>query len=309
MRPRVRRWGTMIDDDDKTSDVVGDPARVMRSKPSPMVVGVVLNWKDADSTLKCVDSLRADPAVSRVVVVDNETDGELRAGLNDDVELIEQVENLGFSRGVNVGLRWALANGADAALVINNDAFVSLGAVGELIRSWLENDGGVLAPLIRDPDGTIQSTGGQFRACIASTKDVATSARVDYLTWACVLLPRATLERVGLLDEEFFMYWEDVDYGFRVREAGLSLEVVEGATVHHERSKSHSRAGNAIDLYSAHGLVVLAKKRGGVVLALGLPVRLTARLLRRLLNRDFDAVKAVLRGARSGWRGLSAADR
>lgn len=105
------------------------------------------------------------------------------------------------------------------------------------------------------------------------------------------------------------MYWEDVDYGFRVREAGLSLEVVEGATVHHERSKSHSRAGNAIDLYSAHGLVVLAKKRGGVVLVLGLPVRLTARLLRRLLNRDFDAVKAVLRGARSGWRGLSAADR
>jgi GT2 family glycosyltransferase len=275
------------------------------SAESPVVTAVVLNWRDAASTARCVASLLAEDGVSRVVVVDNESTGELRGLAEDRVTLLEQRRNLGFSAGVNVGLRHALETDLSAALVINNDATVQPGAVSALIDAWRAygDDAGLLAPLIVNSDGSTQSTGGHLRRADAATNDQAPEDRINYLTWACVLVPRSTLVRVGLLDEAFFMYWEDVDYGLRVLDHGLRLIHVPQAVVVHERSKSHSKAGSAvISNYSAHGLVVLGRKRRGWLLAVGVPYRLLLRVARRLASRDATAAGEVVRGALSGWR-------
>ena len=267
------------------------------------IVAVVLNWRDPKSTRDCVDSLLQDEAIRVIHVVDNESSGELREIASERVLVHEQAKNLGFSRGVNVGLRESLKDNADAVLVINNDAVLAQGAIVQLLQTLSADDSiGLVAPVVINPDGSPQSTGGRFRAHTASTTDRAGPSETNYLTWACVLIPRNTLARVGLLDEAFFMYWEDVDYGLRVTDEGLGLKVVDSATVVHAKSASHSRAGSAIDTYSAHGLVVLARKRRGVLLFVGMPLRIIARLFRRLAGRRFDGARAVIRGVRSGSR-------
>ena len=265
------------------------------------IFAVVLNWRDATSTRRCVESLLGEPGIDAIVVVDNESTGELRDVQHERVHLSEQSENLGFSRGVNVGLRLALQAGAGAVLVINNDAEVRAGSVDLLVGQWQRGGRrvGMLAPIVLNPDGTEQSTGGFFRAWDASTRDLG-ARRVNYLTWACVLVPRATLEVVGLLDEDFFMYWEDVDYGLRVTDASLDLIVVQDAAVVHAKSASHGRAGNAIERYSARGLTLLCRKRGGLARFVGLPYRLGGRLLSRM-PRGGAAVAAVF----EGWRDAS----
>ncbi|RZI95829.1 MAG: glycosyltransferase family 2 protein [Microbacterium sp.] len=271
---------------------------------APHVIAVVLNWRDAPSTAVCVASLLAEDGVASVVLVDNESTGELRALAGDRVTLIEQPDNLGFSRGVNVGLRHALSLGADAALVINNDATLEPHAFAAMVDAWQEHGGraGLIAPIVRYADGTLQSSGGRVRGIDAATDDLVGAARANYLTWACVLVPRATLEEVGLLDERFFMYWEDVDYGLRVLDAGRELVVAEHATVIHEKSKSHARAGVAIEKYSARGLVILARTHRGTLLYSGLPVRTAARVLKRIIQGRPAHARAVVEGVIEGWR-------
>lgn len=269
-----------------------------------IVVAVVLNWRDPDSTTLCIESLLREESISLIHVVDNESRGQLADIVGERVRLHEQQENLGFSRGVNIGLREALADDeVDAVLVINNDAVVTEGAIDELIAVLADDDRriGLVAPVILNPDGSVQSTGGRFRALDAATSDRVDGAAINYLTWACVLIPRSTLLQVGLLDEAFFMYWEDVDYGLRTLASGRTLRIAPRATVVHALSKSHAKAGPAIDRYSARGLVVLARKQSRASVWIGAAFRIALRLVKRALARDGARVQAVVRGVREGW--------
>ncbi|EZP29039.1 glycosyltransferase family 2 protein [Microbacterium oleivorans] len=272
----------------------------MTGRQQIKVIAVVLNWRDTDATMQCLDSLLREKLLASVVLVDNESSGELRSAVSDRVQLVENPENLGFAKGVNSGIHKAMTLGADAVFVINNDATVREGALEKLIKAWVSTEEPVLlAPRVVNLDGTDQSTGGYFRAVDASTRDLG-NKYVNYLTWACVLLPVATIKILGLLDERFFMYWEDVDYGLRASKAGVRMRLVDDAHVEHERSKSHSRAGAKIEGYSAAGLTLLCLKRGGVALFVGLPYRLIGRLLTRLGSPG--RVRSIARGFLAGCR-------
>jgi N-acetylglucosaminyl-diphospho-decaprenol L-rhamnosyltransferase len=269
---------------------------------APHVVAVVLNWHDTARTETCARTLLEEEAIGSVVLVDNETSGELRKLRGERVEIVEHRENLGFARGVNSGIRLALSAGADAVLAINSDVTFAAGELARLVDGWLEcgDSTGVVAPLILNEDGSVQSRGGRFRALTGATHDLAASRDLDFITWACVLVPRATFESVGLLDERFFMYWEDVDFGLRVKDSGRRLRIMTHVEVAHAKSVSHGRAGAKIDQYSARGLVLLSLKRGGAAKWLGMPIRLTARLAVRWRRRD--RLVAVVRGAADGFR-------
>ena len=266
----------------------------------PVVIGVVLNWRDASRTTNCVDNLLALKALHSIVVVDNESSGELRDLPSDRVVLVEKRDNLGFSRGVNEGIRRALGMGADAVLAINNDADLPEDSYDRLVRAWMSADqrGGVFAPRILNEDGSPQSNGGHFRPLDTSTNDLSSTSSINYLTWACVLVPRSTFEDIGLLDERFFMYWEDVDFGLRARDAGFALQLVSESHATHSKSASHGRAGASIDRYSTRGLVLLCLKRRGSALWVGLPYRLAGRLLSRA--RHPQHFRAVLAGVVDG---------
>jgi GT2 family glycosyltransferase len=276
---------------------------VLDAPRSEAVSAIVLNWQDAERTSRCVDSLLADGGLDEVILVDNQSQGLLRplaAKHPEHVRLVESATNLGFSAGINAGIS-SRSISAAYLLIINNDAELLPGCLPALLEAVARSGPGtgLFAPVIVNENNTVQSAGEQFDPRNFSVRATGPGERIDFLTFACVLLPVATVEQVGLLDEGFFMYWEDVEYGLRCRRHGLELRIIPEATVKHELSASHAKASNWISLYSAMGLVVLARRLGGVAYA-GMLWRLSLRLGKRLLNADLKSCRYILHGARLG---------
>ncbi|MET2012059.1 glycosyltransferase family 2 protein [Microbacterium chocolatum] len=270
--------------------------------PAPASVGaVVLTWRDRKLTAACVARLVDHPRIARVIVVDNEADGSIASALVDDprLDIIELTSNTGFAVGVNSGLRALLDDPSiEEFLVINNDATLTHQDIDRLV-SALENDPGlgVVGPRIETPTGTKFSAGGVVNRLTWSIRQPRRDEQPDFLTWACVLARRAAFEQIGLLDERFFMYWEDVEFGFRLSEAGVRFAEVPDAVLIHAVSSSHSRAGSRILAYSSQAFRHFLRLHGGAGTATGL-ARLGAKVA-------LCAVKGDLTGARyvvAGWK-------
>lgn len=237
------------------------------------VSAIVLNWKDTRRTMRCVSSLAASSHLEHVYVVDNESSGELRAELKHldcrpglTWSLTEMSTNLGFAGAINVALEQSLASDYDATLVINNDAFIDDLSIFKLF-SALESDPstGLVAPKILHLDGTEESSGGYLNPFLGTAHHKHGSKRsADFATWACILVRSKALKEVGLLDERFFMYWEDIDISLRFHEAGWRTAICESAAAHHEVSTNRQSYPTAIKAYHTWSAILFAKKHGGL---------------------------------------------
>lgn len=207
------------------------------------------------------------PPDSMVVVVDNESGdgsdeaiekGIAEAGYGDWARLIRSGRNGGFSAGNNVGLR---AVEAEYYMLLNSDTIVRPGAVEQLLKDMdLEPAVGIGSPRLEWLDGTPQES--CFRDPDAFTEFLTAAATgpinkllpereifmpvqevavdVDWTSFACVVIRRAVLERVGLMDEGYFMYFEDADYCRAARESGFRIRHFPEARVVHLRGGSSS---------------------------------------------------------------------
>lgn len=211
-----------------------------RASAAPVWV-VVLAMNQLEYTRECLRSVGAlDPAPERVLLVDNgSTDGTpacVRAEFP-NVEVLELGSNRWFAGGVNAGLDRALKGGAGSVLLLNNDLVLERGALGAL-RAALEGDParGAVSPKLfyfEPPDviwfaGGIVTRGfGLIRHRGVNVKDDAFRndgpRAVDYVSGAAVLIGRAALERAGLLDSDYVIYVEDVDWSARARRSGFTL--------------------------------------------------------------------------------------
>jgi GT2 family glycosyltransferase len=274
------------------------------------VAAVVLSWNRREDTLACLRSLRGEDV--DVIVVDNASvDGTANAV--DGVELIENERNLGYAGGMNTGIRHALARGADAVLLLNNDVLLEPGTVTALVADAA--GAGAVCPVIvfaRDPD-RIWYSGASFDPTRGyngrhRTDRLDGVTETDRICGAAVLMPREALERVGLFDEDLFAYHEDADWSLRARALGLPLLVTPASRVRHTVSASTGGEGSPTALYySARNLLTVAERHAPLgllgtwrrrLVALG---ALTAQALAG--RRRWDGVKAVLQGWRDFRRG------
>lgn len=225
--------------------------------PVSGTIAVILNWKDPENTKQCIDCLLGIPQITGIVVVHNESsESSLKSHSPDNQRTtifdIYVPENRGFSGGVNVGIKFALKFNPQSVLMINNDATILQGDF-ELLNSQISKQQVMVAPKIVNPNGSAQASGAKLSNKTLATDEFSIKDP-DYLTFACVVIHPYAFTKIGFLDEVFFMYWEDVDFGLRVKAAGLDLVVVPEATVVHAVSSSRKIAGSRVDLYSAFGL-------------------------------------------------------
>ena len=211
----------------------------------PRVSAVVVNYNARDHLLECVRSLRAD-GVEEIIVVDNASyDGSLAAvtALDPDVVCVPTGGNLGFGSAANRGL--AVASGEYAA-VLNPDVVVESGTMKALAAA-LDADPslGAVAPRVDNPDGTLypsvrafpsmtDAIGHAFLGFIAPGNrfsrryrlldwDHSRPVEVDWVSGTCLVLRTDALGDKGRFDESYFMYVEDVDLCWRLRQAGWGV--------------------------------------------------------------------------------------
>ena len=226
----------------------------MAGEASPYVVSVVLNWNGRDDTLACLRSLeRVDWPCHDAIVVDNgSVDGSLGAieAEHPGARTIATGANLGFAEGNNVGLRAALAAGADYVLLLNNDTVVAPDMVRCLVaEAEARPDAAALCPLIYylDPPDRIWYAGARFDARRGHNgrhtgygeRDTGQYDRVREIgraTGAAMLVRRAAIEQVGLLDGDLFLQVEDVEWSLRMRRAGWRIFFAPAGKVWHRVS-------------------------------------------------------------------------
>ena len=215
---------------------------------------MVLTWNRRDDTLACLDSLRDQVDRNDVVIVcDNgSADGTEEAirSRHPWVEVIQNGTNLGFAGGNNAGMRVALARGFEWVLLLNNDTTVPAGALASLLdHATPRRAVGAFQPLIvqAGDDRRIDSAGqsllrrtGMADALMGEPVGEAPSSPVPVFgaCAAAALLRVSALHRSGLFDEDLFAICEDVDLMFRVRLAGLEVELVPHVRVLHKRGIS-----------------------------------------------------------------------
>ena len=238
----------------------------------------------------------------RVIVVDNRSADDSVARIRaafPQVTVLEAGSNLGFASACNLGIRHAMREGAQYLWLLNNDTVAPPDTCSKLLAKALEQPragivGSVLYFLHR-PSEVQAWGGGNLTVWLGYNTDFHAPAPLgpnSFLTFASVLIPREVIEKVGLLYEGYFMYWEDADYALRVTRAGYSLTLAEDTAILHKEGGSAEPRSPVIDRYSlASGLTFL--RRHAALPSVSMALFLTTRLAGRLLRREWKNVKAL----------------
>ena len=218
----------------------------------------LINWNAWDLTLECLKSLdQSSYPIEKIIVFDNgSTDGSVAhiETAYPTVQVMRSDTNLGFTGGSNRAIRQALADGAEAVWVLNNDTEVSADCLGHMVAA-LESDDQVAAVgntiFYHDRRDRIWYAGAWINHATLQARhrnqgklgDVAprTLTEVDFITGCSMLIRRDALERVGLFDDEFFAYAEDFDWCLRARRLGYKLLLAPQAHIWHRVSASVRR--------------------------------------------------------------------
>lgn len=218
----------------------------------------ILNWNGASKTLACLESMETELAATSadvtVLVIDNgsreEDAAALQAGIGAKNVVVQRLpHNLGFTGGHNVAIKRAIAEGYDYIWLLNNDATVETGILGELVAAIGQDPRvGAVSPVLRDADDgsiarCVSTHDWQKRTCgrILSMEE---AARVQterpesvWVDGTAVLFRVKALEDVGGLDDRLFAYYDDNDIGVRLANKGWYSKCVFTATAFHENKK------------------------------------------------------------------------
>jgi GT2 family glycosyltransferase len=218
---------------------------------------IIVSYNTKKLTLACIDSIRKHTkgVTYEIVVVDNNsTDGSLEELEKlTYVRLIRNKENKGFGAANNIGLKVATAK---YLLLLNSDTIILDNVLGEMVSWMLQHPKvGVASTALKNEDGTMQGTGGYFPtlgkvfAWMCFLEDIPlldqlikpfhpvhgqspfyTGARQfmnakqqDWVTGAFMLIPKKVIDEVGMFDEDYFMYTEEVDLCFRIKKKGWEV--------------------------------------------------------------------------------------
>jgi len=297
----------------------------------PRVAIIVLNWNGWEDTLGCLESLgRLRYPSFRTIVVDNGSTNDSLTKIEawkaghpgaPGLTVLETGENLGFAGGNNAGIRHALKAGFDYVWLLNNDTVADPQSLLELVRA-AESDSriavtGSLILYQRSP-GMINSAGIRIsrfgRARLLGLNRPKSEPKfnvpreVDAVSGCSMLLRCSALRAVGLMDERYFLYLEEIDLCTRLRQAGYRCWVAPESIVFHKQWGSIQPYPELADYYLSRSQVLYIKKfysgfQAVLDYALFIGRYFPGVILRSRRIRNFDCYRAFKIGLRHGFAG------
>lgn len=221
--------------------------------PHKPVAVILLNWNTPLHTAACIRSIvqYCDCRLFDIIVADNgSTDNSLQLlqAQFPDVIFIDNGQNLGFAEGNNRALAYSIDNGYTYSLLINTDTLVDEDIVDKLSAHLnLHPLAGAVQPAIywmHEPEKIWNGEGKFNRLLGVTTSDTsipaanATYKNAEWATGCCMLLRNQALSKSGLFNKLFFLYYEDVELSFRLRENGYEVHYLPSCKMHHEAGVS-----------------------------------------------------------------------
>ena len=294
----------------------------------PSIAVILVNWKKYNLTSKCIDSLKKSNYKNfKIILVDNEYSEKSLIDLrNKHKELIvfKEKNNLGFAGGNNIGIRYALENDYDYIMLLNNDTEVTQNFILPLVeRIEKDHSLGAVQPLILNfsNKSIIWNAGGKLNKFLGLTSTRLNNNKLnssivfdDYTDWisgCCILIKSETLTKVGLLDEKFFNYYEDVDWSLRMKNLGYDLGFVKESIIYHHGSSSSKNKktkegviSSKIHYFNIRNHILLLKKHKNLFNFFGIVffqiIKITSYIFYFLIRFRFNKLTMVLKGLKHG---------
>lgn len=291
-----------------------------------MKIGIVLvNYNQNKITRECVDSLsKVDRSNNEleIFIVDNNSRENFEIKKEDykniNVKLIKNNENLGFAQGSNIGIKEALNNGNDYVLILNNDTTQDAKFLLNLTSAMKNSSVGIVSPKIYFSKGrefhkdryrksdlgkVIWYAGGilDWNNVLASHRGVDEVdngqfdkvSNTDFATGCAMLVKREVFDKIGLFDERYFLYLEDLDFSQRVRVAGLEIVFEPRSFIWHYNAASTGGSGSDVqDYFITRNRLLFAMKYASLRTKLALlresiKLLISGRKWQRVGIRDF----------------------
>jgi len=272
---------------------------------------VILNYNGFQNTIECIASMREqakNSATIELIVIDNASQDRSSETLRKikDITFIQNKQNLGYSGGNNIGIKYALRNKADYICILNNDVKLDKNLIRNLIKSA---ESGIVSPKIyfypgfefhasrykkSDLGKVIWYAGGSidWDNIIGIHRGVDEvdngqydkTEEIDYATGACIFAKREIFEKVGLFDEKYFLYLEDMDFSLRAKKSGYKIIYEPKAVMWHKNAASAGGSGSKMqDYYISRNRLLFAFKHA--------KVRTKLAVIKQIVSQAKDPVK------------------
>ena len=302
----------------------------------PKVFIIIINFNGWPDTRECLASLeKLDYDNFEVVLIDNGSrDGNRQSAIGSQqfkIRFIQNKENLGFAAGNNQGIKIALEQNTDYVLFLNNDTTVKpdfltklveaaqsdkkIGIVGSVIYhygepekiqfaggkvNWLRTRGEHLTvinapqpPLKLKPVPHLMREGG-----------VGELYPVDYITGCSLLAKREVIEKIGFLNEDYFLYYEDVDWCLRAQKAGFDCVLASEAKIYHKQSSSAGEFSYPDIYYHTRNGLICGWRHGPKIFVLIQSVWIFLKqIVKIIIGYKRNWARPVMKGIIDFWRG------
>lgn len=249
----------------------------------PKVSIIILNWNDWQDTLECFDSLlKITYPNYEVIILDNNSTNESVEKINNWIankktaisyKLLINKQNLGFAGGNNPGIKYAIQNKSDYVLLLNNDTTVDPNFLEKLVKvGESDKNFGIIGPKIyyESDKKRIWFGGGKFTWFgggrhldfnkIDDNSADETIKEINFMTGCCFLIKREVIEKIGLMNENFFLYYEDTEWSLRAGEYGYRIIYAPCSHIWHKVSRSVKPKTNpVVHYYHIRNALLLSK--------------------------------------------------
>ena len=242
-----------------------------------------------------------------LIAIDNASQDDTRAKLEEwrgHKDLVFNPHNAGFASATNQGIQRARAIGCEAVVLLNNDTTFGADFTRKLLEFYDKSGALLIAPVVTYYDrpeinwysgGRLTHWRGGFQALVDTQNHEGGSWPAQFAPGCALFVAMDVFDRVGLLDEQFFVYWEDIDFALRVANAGLNFTVIPEPKVAHKVSAlTGATSSFSLIMYHRNQIFLMRKHFGPLVTWLHVPAIVLKVLLRLLIGKEVPS-GAVIR--------------
>lgn len=288
----------------------------------PKVTIILVNYNGYLDTIECIKSLNQLMYLCfNVIIVDNGSTNNSYAILkeyianngNNSFRVVKSIDNLGFSGGNNIAIEIAQKENADYVLLLNNDTIVTPDFLSILIDNACDDC--LIAPRIMywKSNNTVWYGGGKLSELLGRAwhdrinktynSNIDDSIKeVSFITGCCMLVPMKVIEKIGMLEDKFFLYYEDTEYCWRAKKNGCSLKYVGKSVIYHNVSSSTGHNSPLMNYYKIRNRMYLIKDYVNGIKKITSFLLAYAEIIIGILvgKYQFEAVKAGIKDYKAG---------
>ena len=284
---------------------------------------IIVNWKQYELTKSCLSTLKSSKFNDfQIILIDNESNQKDLKNLKnqfDQVKTFTSEKNLGFTGANNIGINYAIKNQFEYVMLLNNDTEIDKNFINPLLEAFQKyNKLGAVQPVIMNfyQNKKVWNAGGNLNKFFGYTsvikKPKYINRKIDWITGCCILIKTVVIKKVGLLDENFFAYYEDVDWSIRIKKAGYDLAVVKSSLIYHhgsKASKNESSEGTLspfVHYLNIRNHIFLLRKNKDIFNSFGILVfqffKILSYSLYFTIRLRINKLKMVYNGLKDGFR-------